>query len=73
MATGVNFMIFEKRFFSEFNDVSHVIIVYITTLKKNVKFNSKINKRSYRLRLFLLNLSNRLLEFFEICYGVKGI
>jgi hypothetical protein len=24
MATGVNFMIFEKRFFSEFNDVSHV-------------------------------------------------
>jgi hypothetical protein len=24
MATGVNFMIFEKSFFSEFNDVSHV-------------------------------------------------
>jgi hypothetical protein len=37
-------MIFEKRFFSEFKDVSHVIIVYIITLKKIFKFNSKINK-----------------------------
>jgi hypothetical protein len=52
MATGVNFMIFEKR--------SHVTIVYITL--KKIKFNSKINKRSYRLRFFLLKLSNRLLE-----------
>jgi hypothetical protein len=26
-------MIFEKRFFSEFNDVSHVIIVYIRMVK----------------------------------------
>jgi hypothetical protein len=68
-------MIFEKRFFSEFNDVPITCnnSLHNNLKKKCFKFNSKINKRSYRLRLFLLNLSNRLLEFFEICYGVKGI
>jgi hypothetical protein len=56
MAIGVNFMIFEKRFFSEFNDVSHVIIVYIRMVKYFFNFNSKINKQLSLKTVSIINL-----------------
>jgi hypothetical protein len=56
MATGVNFMMFEKRFFSEFNDVSHVIILYIRMVKKIFNFNSKINKQLSLKTVSIINL-----------------
>jgi hypothetical protein len=57
MATGVNFMIFEKRFFSEFNDVSHVIIDYIRIVKIFFfLFNLKINKQLSLKTVSIINL-----------------
>jgi hypothetical protein len=46
----------KRGFFSEFNDVSHVIIVYIRMVNFFFYFNSKINKQLSLKTVSIINL-----------------